>query len=284
MSPEPLAVARLRRVAPSTSTDFPYEAMCELLVQRSDRLVVQAALGVSDTALLDAIVELGTWVGVTCGAAPTVKLPSGFTRGACGRDLRRAMSNLLHHQPTPPMLATFRAQRRDTRAVTHGIEVAAALVTLAATGGIERLDEIARRPDGSFDPALAAALVHAYDVLESGRRRARAAVLELLEMMHDPRPHRAMALFRSLTWLHEAEARRGLAAAARGSEALGRYLSGFLRLVHANQAAWLPASIAGLRYGQVLRLWQHTEPCDPAPAVTPTPSVVGEAPVLRAVA
>lgn len=260
MSTEPLALTRLRAVERADRADFPFEALVVLMAARTPRPDIEAFLARSTTEILDAVVELGTWLGIALGAAPTQPLPPGFTRTACGRDIRRAVSNVVFHAPGAERLVEFRAQRTARRRPRFGVELAAALVTLASTSGLERIDELAARPDGTLDPDLAAAVVDAFDRIEGARRVAVDAVDRLASLHPSIGPADVLACCDVASWLHEAEFTRIRRATELSALMLYRQLRQVRALAEADPRTWRPRSLAELRYGQVLRLWERFGP------------------------
>lgn len=214
---------------------------------------IEHALALPRDAVLDAVVKLGTWLGATFGAAPPVQMPPGFSRSACGRDLRRAVANIVGHPLDATTERRFRSSQRRYCTPDQG-ELMAALCLIGQTGRLDEVDDLARAPDGRLDPLLAAALVDAYDRLEQARREAVTVMRHLLDPTVRHTAGEVAAAARAVRWLHEAEMDRLLRATEADPGSVTAALRRIRTIVAASPQEFLPSSVAHLRYGQVTRI------------------------------
>lgn len=242
------SINRLRVVASERKVPVPWLRLSECMTQRLTRYEVELRTGLETDILLDAIVELGTWLGLHYGAAPSEKLPKGFTRTTCGRDVRRAVTNCGAYQLTEADLGRFRPDTSVRVEVAATVELAQSLCMIERLRGLDGVEELARRPDGKLDPVFAQSIVLTYDSLTGSIIDAhqRYECLRNNIAAVEARQH-----LQAIEWVHPADIRRLVRLLdISGVDAMRARLShpsGFRR--------HLPTRIADLRYGQIIQLF-----------------------------
>lgn len=164
-----------------------------------------AAAGLSTTAVVDAISELGAWLSHNHGAAPIkvvpagtlaqpplftlpappgsvagderpeVEIPSGFSPRALDRDVRAAYAAVVANQPSPAELQRFVDRTRRTGEVTPSYESVAAVTFFVRLGRTDALAQVSPK-----SVAFAALAVKSYDLVEVARADAISAMCDVL--------------------------------------------------------------------------------------------------------
>lgn len=184
-------------------------------------------------------------------------LPHGWERTATGRELDRAVANIVASDPDDATLRRWMLRQWGNAAVPVSFELVSSLWTLARLGRIHEVTGLATI--GAGNPSLARALADAWEILEVSRAEAVAAVERLCE------PGRAAVHVRDdvarARWLAESDLVRVERAAERaaggepGTQALlDREVEEFAARVAADPDRLRPAKVAQLNSGQVRRL------------------------------
>jgi hypothetical protein len=253
MPPSPVAtgIGALRAMSDVVPISVPWVELSVCMRARLPRGEVESRTGLPTASLLDAIVEMGTWLGLQRGAAPKVPLPPGFSRTACGRDLRRAVSNCATHVLSPEDLPGFPPASQRRTAPVFSIELAQSLCTIDRIRGLDGIEDLARLPDGRLDPVFARSIVLVFDQLTAAIDLAITGVRRLDGMLGSltPPPGTHEELNR-LRWVDPAYVDRLAQALARGDHTWVR-----ARLQHpAGLATRVPRRLGDFRYGQVTML------------------------------
>jgi hypothetical protein len=227
------------------------------------------------------VVDLGTWLGqsINAGAgaivyehdqapgavegADYVVLPPGFERALVGRDLSKAVSQIVRADPSEPMLRRWLLRRYHRIHQILSFDVVASVHRICQIGRLGEIDQLADR-NGEFQAELARVLYEAYDLLDIARDDACKAVVRLTEKAGTPLlgDTTLTAIGHDLdqaSWLQEAAfARlRRLIDEAKQSGSQSRLETGLAQLRRAatvDPATYLPTSVAMLNDGQVRRL------------------------------
>lgn len=247
---------------------------------------ISDAAGLARVHAITTIVDLGTWLGQSINAGADCKvftmddapyadvaqpslfkghsddfviLPWGFERSAAGRDLSKAVAQIVRAKPDEAMMRRWLMRRYHRIRQVLGFETVALIHRLCQIGRLGEVDQLPSRGEFNFD--LARILVEAYDLLDVARGDAVSSI-EALMTHADEVLDRNMAPNLALIetnlvnggWLSEATLGRLLAALKENSERAVVVLSQFRRSVNASPVTYRPQAVAALTDGQVRRL------------------------------
>lgn len=186
-----------------------------------------------------------------------IVLPLGWERNATGRELDRAVANIVVADPDDATLRRWMLRQWGNAAVTVTFELVASLWTLARLGRIHEIEGLATI--GAGNPSLARALADAWDILEVSRSEAVAAVTRLCQTGRSADAVRSDVA--RARWLAESHLRRVERTAERSAtdepgtaELLDNEVLAFAAQVAADPDRLIPSRVAQLNVGQVRRL------------------------------
>jgi hypothetical protein len=253
---------------------------------------MSAAAKLTSDQVIGIIVDLGTWLGqsIKAGAGAIVSehdeapgpvegtgagsqsrahtddyvvLPPGFERALVGRDLSKAVSQIVRADPSEPMLRRWLMRRYHHIHQILDFGVVASVHRICQIGRLGEIDQLADR-NGEFQAELARVLYEAYDLLDFARDDACKAVMRLTEKVGTPLlgDTTLTAVARDLhqaSWLQEAAFMRlrRLIDEAKQSGSQSRLEIGLAQLRRAatlDPVTYLPTAVAMLNDGQVRRL------------------------------
>jgi len=251
---------------------------------------IVSTTGLSRDKVLSTVVDLGTWLGqsVNAGANVTavefskavgdehmvtdtpgqqslfpqhtdtrVVIPPGFDRRAVGRDVSKAISQIVRADPDEAVLRRWLMRKHHYVHMVLGFETVAMVHRVCQLDRLGEIEELCDR--GTFNHELARLLVEAYDFLDVARADAVASVQRVLDVEVDTVDlDAALRDAAEASWLHQAEFSRMLAALESGSRL--RITDALDRLQTAAGRApevFTPRGVCELSDGQVLRLAQR---------------------------
>lgn len=292
-------IERLRTRTPERQTSVGIDqAVClvDMLKEGWNGLsAVSAATGLAPADVVSTVVDLGTWLGqsVNAGAKATtvdfdravaqhrtgtdavgrptlfpghsdgcVIVPPGFDRRSVGRDLGKAIAQIVTASPDEATLRRWLMRRYHRIHQVLSFELVALVHRLTQIGRLGEVDQLCER-NGAFNAELARILVEAYDLMDV----ARADAVEAVDRIADPSVRNLSEVameFPRASWLNEAEFARLDRALDSGNEVLAdAALAEFRRCVergrarrasHGDVELLRPAGVTELLDAQVQRL------------------------------
>lgn len=250
----------------------------DLLAAAEFRDTIAARTGLSPDQLMELVVEFGTWLGQSrrgAGApalAPheagrlfavahdggQILVPHGFEPKLAGRDVSRAVANIVAAAPDDALITRF-VIRRDHQVViplTWGY--VSTVHVVAQLGRLDEFEDLARRDAGKPNVALARVVVEAFDLLDVAREDAVKAVKYLTGLASGAFDRAAFE--RSVTaveWVGEREARRLGRLADIDETAVRKEVTALAQAVAVDPARWAPARVGDLTGAHVLRIAQR---------------------------
>lgn len=251
------------------------------------------------TFVLDVITALGTWLTHSQGSSHVhavnldaqsaqvgahqclakectpskpvslVAIPFGYKEGEAGkRNIDRALTAVIRHQPDDETLGRFAARVYGTRTAAMNYQVIAGVWGFAARGRLSSLHRV------SEDPVFLAKAIEAYQILSTAREDGVAALLSLMSQEASGLDE-VESLARTALWVSEADLTRVVrsveTARMRGSDALVLVERDIRRLEHlATQEPerFLPDRVGSLTLAHVRRISEaagiDTDPGDRA--------------------
>lgn len=193
-----------------------------------------------------------------------VVMPHGFERASAGRDLTKAIPQIVRSQPNEATLRRWLMRRYHRIHKVLTFDIVAVVHRVAQLERLDELDQVCVR-NGRTLTELARVFVEAFDFLDVARADAAKAVRTLCDLADvadltvEPMRSTIDRSMRQAEWLHEGvftRLRRSFDISCDLGEdrQLAKSLKILQRTVDEQRASWEPRHVADLSDGQVLRL------------------------------
>ena len=181
----------------------------------------------------------------------TVRIPVGYEPTATkGRDVSKALAAIVASRPDSDVIGRFTSRTYRTRSATLTYPIVAGVWKFAASGRLDRIDQV------SDDPVFHAQVVSAYDLLDVARCEAIERVEQLRVNDSPMTKDEVLATCERIAWLSERDFGK-LAETARNThddDVVARGVRLFNGAVAGEPDRFHPVSIASLTAGQVQRI------------------------------
>jgi hypothetical protein len=249
--------------------------LCRPLALTASRLGLATAAE-SEKFVLDVVATFGTWLSHSLGRADVevvyedheaqprlfhmideddggVKIPAGYEPwSAHQRDVVRALSAILHHNPSDEVIARYVSRTYGARQAVLSYPLVSGVWGFAVRNRLATIHLV------SADLVFQAQTVEAFDLLDIARADAVAAIVRLVS--EELEPGEALAEAEKAYWLAESELRAVIGAlelvnaGKAPNQVVERAIGTLRRHVNAAPGRYLPSEVRDLTLGQVQRI------------------------------